>query len=149
MEDPTFDWMCSLPKWLVPKKMMILAFLSKYFKIVRYGKDCAFEDVPNATKFYHGLSLTTSHKARGMGIGKELVMRTNAIAKEQGCSHVYIAASSKYSQAIFKKLNFDVLHEKDYEGYKGKDGSEFFKNMQEHKTVQVVLLDLSNFSISD
>ena len=43
------------------------------------GKDCAFEDVPNATKFYHGLSLTTSHKARGMGIGKELVMRTNAI----------------------------------------------------------------------
>ena len=62
---------------------------------------------------------------------------------------MYIAASSKYSQAIFKKLNFDVLHEKDYEGYKGKDGSEFFKNMQEHKTVQVVLLDLSNFSISD
>ena len=46
---------------------------------IHAGKDCAFEDVPNATKFYHGLSLTTSHKARGMGIGKELVMRTNAI----------------------------------------------------------------------
>ena len=141
-------WMKSLPLWVVPKKFMVIACLEHFMNSseCRYGKDLAFEDVPSATKFYHGLSLTVSSKARGMGLGKELIERTNVIGKEKGCSHVYISASSVYSQAIFKKCNFQVLHEAKYEGVKHKDGTELFKDMREHKTLQVVLFDLSILS---
>ena len=68
--------------------------------------------------------------------------RTNDLAKEKGCSHVYIFATSVYSQHIFKSLNFQVLRELDYETYKDKNGSEFFKGMQEHKSAQIVVFDL-------
>ena len=144
--DPKFKWLCPYPSWLVPKKLMILAYMSKFFDQLRYGKDWAFEDVPNATKFYNGLSLTVSSKARGLGLGSELIQRTNVYAKKWNCSHVYIGASSKYSQAIFKKIGFDVLHEAQYSGFKGKDGTDLFKDMREHKVCQVVLLDLKNVS---
>ena len=145
-KDPKFDRLCPYPAWLVPKKLMTLAFLSKFFKQLKYGKDCALEDVPNATKFYNGLGLIVSSKARGLGLGSELTQRTNVIAKKWDCSHVYIGASSKYSQAIFKKIGFDVLHEAQYSGFKGKEGSDLFKDMREHKVCQVVLLDLQNVS---
>merc|ERR1711935_306562 len=119
---------------MVPKKFMTLACFEHFVKSpeIRYKKEMAFEDIPKATKFYHGLSLTVSSKSRGLGLGKELIKRTNVIAKEKGCSHVYIAASSIYSQAIFKKCNFQVLHEAKYEGVKHKDGTELFKDMREH-----------------
>ena len=52
-------------------------------------------------------------------------------------------ATGKYSQAIFKKLNFEVLHELNYEGFIGKDGTDFFKNMQEHKGTFHVLIPLT------
>ena len=59
-------------------------------------------------------------------------------------------ATGKYSQAIFKKLNFEVLHELNYEGFIGKDGTDFFKNMQEHKgTVHVLILLTNRFSQRD
>ena len=86
--------------------------------------------------------MTVGPKARGLGLGTELIKRTNAIAKEQGCSHVYICASSFYSQAIFKKLKFYVLHELLYEGYKNNKGSDFFIDMGEHKSCQMVVFDL-------
>ena len=134
--------------WLFPKKFKIGIDCLEFMEYGKYGKDMAFADVPNATKFYNGLSLTVGSKARGLGLGKELIERTNAIAKEKGCSHVYIDASSKYSQAIFKKMNFEVLHETDYGGYKGKNGDEVFKDLKEHKVFQIVLFDLSNLSSS-
>ena len=148
MKDPNFGWMRSLPLWMVPEKLMTFACIQHFLKSpeVHYSKELAFEDIPNATKIYEGLSLTVSSKARGLGLGKELIERTNVIAKEKGCSHVYISASSVYSQAIFKKCNFQILHEAKYEGVKHKDGTELFKDMREHKTVQVVLLDLSRLS---
>ena len=138
----------SLFSWLLPQKFKTVNDATLFMEHAKYGKGMAFEDVPNATKFYNGLSLTVGSKARGLGLGKELIERTNAIAKEKGCSHVYIAASSKYSQAIFKKMNFEVLHETDYDGFKGRNGEEIFKDLKEHKTCQIVLFDLSNQSSS-
>ena len=133
--------------WLFPKKFKIGIDCLEFMEYGKYGKDMAFADVPNATKFYNGLSLTVGSKARGLGLGKELIERTNAIAKEKGCSHVYIVATSKYSQAIFKNLNFEVLHETDYIGFKGRNGEDLFKDMKDHKSSQIVLFDLSNLSL--
>ena len=84
-----------------------------------------------------------------MGLGKELIKRTNKIALDKGCSHVYIAATSIYSQGIFKKLAFQILHEKPYEDFMDRDGkSPFFTDMREHKSCQVVLCDLEKFDFS-
>ena len=141
-----FKRFLSLFSWLLPQKFKTGHDSLEFLEYAKYGKDMAYEDVPNATKFYNGLSLTVGSKARGLGLGKELIERTNAIAKQKGCSHVYIAASSKYSQAIFKKLNFEVLHETDYSGFKGRNGKEIFKDLKDHKSLQIVLFDLSNQS---
>ena len=85
-----------------------------------------------------------------MGLGKELVKRTNKIALEKGCSHVYVQATSIYSQRIFQKLSFQVLHEMpyDHEDFVDQDGNPFFQNMGEHKTEQVLVCDLKNFDFS-
>ena len=137
----------SLFSWLLPQKFKTGYDAQLFMEHAKYGQDTAFEDVPNATKFYNGLNLTVGSKARGLGLGKELIERTNAIAKEKGCSHVYIVATSKYSQAIFKNLNFEVLHETDYIGFKGRNGEDLFKDMKDHKSSQIVLFDLSNLSL--
>ena len=39
-------------------------------------------------------------------------------------------------------MNFEIIHEIVYGDYKNKDGSEFFKDMREHKSAKVVVLDL-------
>ena len=74
---------------------------------VKYGKSGAFQDLPQATKFYHGHSLTVARTARGMGlllVAKELISKTMKMAQERGCEHVYILATSLYSPRIFPKL---------------------------------------------
>ena len=108
-----------------------------------YGPEFAFQDLPTATTIFSGLILSVHPSTRGLGLGKELVTRTNQMAKNRGCSHVYVEATGMYSQAIFKKLNFQVLHETQYEGVKHKDGSELFKDTREHKVHQIIALDLS------
>ena len=77
--------MRSLPLWMVPRKFMSMACFKHFMKSseIRYDKEMTFGDLPKATKFYHGLSLTVSSKSRGLGLGKELVERTNVLAKEQ------------------------------------------------------------------
>ena len=130
--------------WLLPKKFKKGQESLDFMEHGGYGKDMAFKDVPDATKIYNGLSLTVGANTRGLGLGKELIERSYAIAKEKGCSHVYIAASSKYSQAIFKKLNFEVLHEENYGDAEGPNGTKLFKDMREHKSIQIIVFDLSN-----
>ena len=95
------------------------------------------------------LSHSVSPKARGLGLGKELINRTMALAKEKECSHVYILATSIYSQAIFKKMKFEIMNEVYYNTYKNSDGSDFFNDLREHKSVQIVSYDLSNFVMSN
>ena len=72
------DWLCNWPAWLVPKKLMTIAFSDKFTEKLRYGKGYAYEDLPNATKIYTGLNLAVSPKARGLGLGKKLIERSVA-----------------------------------------------------------------------
>ena len=50
---------------------------------------------------------------------------------------MYILATSIYSQAIFKKMKFEIMNEVYYNTYKNSDGSDFFKDLREHKSVQI------------
>ena len=99
-------WLHSPHAGALPKQKLIkLGMTLKFLDSVKYGKSYAFQDLPQATKFYHGHSLTVARTARGMGLlGKELISRTMKMAQERGCSHVYILATSLYSQRIFQNL---------------------------------------------
>ena len=120
-------------------------FLETRYITIRYGKNYAIEDFPHHTKFYHGHSLTVSPKARGLGLGKELIQQTMTMAMDKGCTLVYLLATSIYSQRIFANLKFDILNEFEYDKFKAENGEIFFKDMREHKTAQLVAFDLSNF----
>ena len=144
-DDPSLAWLSNLPTWLFPNVVIWAGLLIKFLEKLGYGiTNNGWKEVPEATKFYHGLSLTVGSEARGMGLGKELIKRTLKIGKEKDCSHCYILASSIYSQRIFKDLGFQVLHEEAYDEFHDKNGEIFFKDMREHKTCQVVLYDLNN-----
>ena len=78
----------------------------KFMDLIRYGKKYCFEDVPEATKVYVGMSLSVTSEGRGKGLGTELLKRSMAFAKTNGCTHMYILATSKYSQAIFDKMGW-------------------------------------------
>ena len=134
--------MTSVPEYFIPKNFHALAMIEKFLDSMGYGKKSAFLDFPNATKIYSGQSVCVSPKARGLGLGKELIRCTNILAKDKGCSHVYILATSLYSQKIFQSLKFQVHSERDYDTYKNKDGSNFFKDMGVHKSAQLVVFDL-------
>ena len=145
-KDPDLRWMGSMPSWCFPEKLIKLGQMLNFFESFRYGNKFAFEDIENVEKFYHGKSLTVGSKARGMGLGKELIKQTNKIALDKGCSHVYIAATSIYSQAIFRKTGFKILHQRPYDEFMDRDSkTPFFTDMREHKSCQVVLVDLKEF----
>ncbi len=145
--DPEMKWMASMPAWLWPEKLRLLGMVMvKMDEQVNYGKPNSFKTLPEASKIYHGLSLTVSSKARGLGLGKEMIHRTMTMAKEMQCSHVYILATSIYSQAIFKSVGFEMNHEVAYADILDFDGtSPLFKDTREHKSLQVVSFDLANF----
>ena len=60
-----------------------------------------------------------------------------ALARDKGCTLVYILATSIYSQRIFANLKFDILNEFEYDEFKDENGEIFFKDMREHKTAQL------------
>lgn len=134
-----------LPKWIFPQKLIKVGMLAKFFiEEMQYGKELAFEKVPKATKFYLGHSLTISSEARGLGLGKELLKRSMDMARNLHCSHMYVLATSCYSQAIFKKLNFDILTQVEYEKFMDSNGTPFFQDMREHVFCEIVVFDLEN-----
>ena len=91
---PNIRWMASMPSWCFPSQLIKFGRIWHFFDQVQNGKNYAFEDIENVTKIYHGKKLAVGSKARGMGLGKELIKRANKIGLEKGCSHVYIAATS-------------------------------------------------------
>ena len=44
---------CSLFSWLLPQKFKTVNDATLFMEHAKYGKGMAFEDVPNATKFYN------------------------------------------------------------------------------------------------
>ena len=123
-----------------------MGIFSKFTEKIHFGNDYAWIDVPEATKFYAGLSLTVSPLHRGLGLGKELIRKTLKIGQDMGCSHCYIIASSKYSQKIFRDMGFRILHQESYDQFVDKDGQMYFKDTREHQVCQVLTYDLKQFN---
>ena len=140
---PPIMWLGNLPSFVpIPKKLIDMINLIQYLIDLNYGKVNAFEELKDTDKIYFAANVCVSDKARGLGLGTELVKRGYDIAKNAGCGYTYVLASSIYSQKIFHKLgNCDVLHQINYEDYKyDKRGRPFLIDPREHKVIQVLAI---------
>jgi len=144
---PPIMWIGSLPAFLpIPKKLIDVTNLIQQNIDLNYGKCNAFQELKDADKIYFAANVCVSDKARGFGLGTELVKRGYDIAKKSGCAYTYIIATSMYSQKIFHSLGkCDVLHEVKYEDYKyDKKGRPFLIDPREHSVIQVLAIRHSN-----
>jgi len=140
---PPIMWIKNLPSFFpLSKKLIDIINLVQLMKDLRYGKQHAFEDLIDTDRIYIATKVCVSAKARGLGLGTELVKRGYDLARRNGCGYTYVLASSIYSQRIFHKLGqCRVLHEVSYDDYKyDKKGRPFLFDPQEHKTLQVLAI---------
>ena len=140
---PPVMWIGNLPAFLsIPKKLTDMSNLIQFTIDLNYGKLQAFEELKDTDQIYFAANVCVSDKARGCGLGTELVKRGYDIAKKTGCGYTYIIASSLYSQKIFHKLgNLKVLHEVKYDDYKyDKKGRPFLIDPREHEVTQVLAI---------
>ena len=133
-----------LSNWLSRNLPLIPDVLYKYgyFNLcmdeIKYGKKAAFADLQDANKIYYAHILCSSKNARGLGLGKELVIRSMELANKNGCEYMYILATGMYSSRIFADLEFSVLKEMLYEDIKDGKGRLVFNDTREHKKMQVI-----------
>ena len=140
---PPIMWIRNFPRCVpIPKKLIDSVNLLHLMKDLNYGKENAFIELRDADKIYFATKVCVSPRARGCGLGSELVKRGYDIARRSGCGYTYVLASSLYSQHIFHKLgNCEVLHEARYEDYLyDKKGRPFLVDPQEHKVLQVLAI---------
>ncbi len=104
INEPDYRWMGNMPTWCFPKKLVTLGYTQQFLDAASYTKHNCIKEVPNCTKVYNGHSVSVSRDGRGRGLGKELIRRSMDLAKNNGCSHMYIFATGIYSQAIFDQL---------------------------------------------
>merc|ERR1719510_814785 len=92
---------------------------------------------------YFCMVLSVGSTERGKGLGTELIKRGYKLAKTAGCDYTYSAASSKFTQKIYKNLgNSKVLYEARYEDYrKDKKGRPFLVDTGVHESVQTTVID--------
>ena len=136
-------WIGNLPSFIpIPKKLIDMTNVLQFFIDLRYSKCKAFDELKDADMIYFAANVCVCRKARGLGLGTELVKRGYELAKTVDCAYTYILTSSIYSQKIFHNLgNCQVLHELEYEDYKyDKRGRPFLIDPREHKVIQVLAI---------
>ena len=92
----------------------------------------------NYFQIYFGQALCTSHQVRRKGLGFELVLRSDELARDKGCEYAYLLASGIYSQATFAKAGYKVLKEFRYEEMLDPYGSPIIQDFREHKITRLV-----------
>ena len=108
-----------------------------FFIEARYNPDKAMDDL-GFKKTYNAVLLCVSRSFRGRGLGKEMLRRSYDIAREQGAEAMYIMATGKYSQAIFRKEEFTVQKEFPYLEIKNPKGGVLFDGHGEHEKIEIV-----------
>ncbi len=122
--------------WALPKSVeetnTIMWFFERKF---RYHPSYALEDL-KVRRMFVGEILAVSKKARGLGLGKEMLRKSMEVAKAANCEAYFSGLSSIYSQKIYKDLGFTVFREMSYKDVKSKSGKPLLNDTGEHTKVQ-------------
>eukprot|EP00116_Pleurobrachia_bachei_P008980 sb/3469242/ len=134
---PSYPLVVSLWKWLhstivsilfwllasVEDRQAVFTRLPLLFSVAGYDKTRFFERF-STDKILSDTFLVVHPDHRGNGLGETLVVESERLAKEKGCTHGISIGTGVYSQAIFKKLGYEVEREVRYDEIKQADGSQ-------------------------
>ena len=116
--------------------------MSKFLEDIGYSYANGFDQCEdNNGKIYFCVALGVSREGRGKGLGSKMLKKSIDYAKEQGCSHMYVLATGKFSQKIMQNHGFYLIKEKDYASYKDKQGNVIIQH-DTHTSAQLVALKL-------
>ncbi len=128
--------------WAMPSKMVKWVRLGYYMeKHLRYHPSLAMEDI-DVSNIFIGEVLGVSPKARGLGLGKEMMRLSMELARKHQCEAYFACVSGIYSQKIYHDLGFKVLREMIYAEVIDHKGRVFLKDTREHTKAQIVYLKL-------
>ena len=82
--------------------------------------------------------LTVHPDTRGMGLGREMIQRSEALARCLGYQMCKTEATGDYSRAAFLKAGFEVVAECDYKDFTV-DGQKVFEDITAHKGVALMV----------
>jgi len=113
-------------------KLVERAEYDTYKVLVELGCEAVYETKALSSARWHGIR----------GLGTELVKRSEALAKERGCSHTFVLASGKYSAAVFDKLGHKMVKSVAYADFVDSRGELLLKDTREHTHTKVYLKQL-------
>ena len=139
MGDPNFRWLGNLPKFIpVPRIIVKVANFQYLMDKIPYSYKDAFKEL-DGQFIYCCHHVCVGRKARRKGLGMELIKRGHKLAERAGCRQTYVMATSIYSQKIFSKLGYKILHEVQYSDHeKDRRGRPFLDNVGEHVSIQIL-----------
>ena len=141
-EEPSVAWLSNLPACIpIPAAFLCAGNYDYLLESLPYHPNKAFDELKCET-VYSGTHLCVGRDSRGKGFGEKLIKLSHRLAENAGCDFTYIMASGKYSQAIFKKLGYKVIHERNYADFEqDRKGRPFLNDHGEHSVIQVVIYE--------
>lgn len=139
--EPSIRWCTKVPSFLVPKQWRNWGWSQVLFDLIHYQPKEMFKELGH-DRLFDGEFLCVSKAARGRGVGGELAKRSVQLAREENCGAYYAACSGLGSQAVFHRLNFEVLHEIKYEDFRNKKGEIVIWDHREHVSCKNMAIQL-------
>ncbi len=123
---------------IMPRRAVQWLILAKYIeKELRYHPIYAMDDIGTRSLFI-GELLCVSSKARGLGLGKEMVRLSMDLARKENAEAYFACVSGIYSQKIYRDLEFIVMKELAYGDVRDNRGRPLLNDTREHKKAQNV-----------
>jgi len=141
---------CCLPQWMNTFQMLAKRLdFNTFEQFEKFGCDTIYEDKALCSARWHGFrGLGTELVRKTEALAKEngcthtytivsLHRRTEALAKENGCTHTYAIVSSKYSTPIFDRLGHTMVKSLAYADFVDNRGELLLNDTREHPEVRV------------
>merc|ERR1711892_556052 len=129
---PTFlmpGWLKMIPVWV------LLAAKTEYDVFQKFRS-------LGANRIYDGRCVCSARFHGVKGLGTELVLRGNELAKSKGCSHTFLLATGNYSTKLFKNMGYTQLKTLVYDEFRDSNGELYLKDTREHISCSTFLKEL-------
>jgi len=117
--------MFNTPRWIAVFLRLgdQLTYVGPLEMLDRLNCDSIYDDKAVSSARWHGIK----------GLGSELVRRTEALAKERGCSHTYAMVTGNYSAIAFDRLGHTLVKAVPYAEFRDARGELYLGDTREHK----------------
>lgn len=139
-KDDWYVWLLETTLWflvsyfsfLLPKRVAtVLGTIFRLFEKLRYNVFDALKQYEcDAMYECQGLCSARFHGIKGLGTA--LVLKSEKVAMQKGCTHAYVKVTGKYSYKIFDKLDYSLENTVLYDDFRDSNGELYLKDCREH-----------------